>query len=670
MDPTTPATHSLGDTIALGAHFEPTDRATWEDRVRRDLKGRPLEKLSRVDEDGIVQDVLAETAPEGQGVPGAAPYVRGHRAVRQPEWLIEQRHGRGTAAMTAADIAEDIAGGTTAIRVRLDARARTAAYSTDALPRGTHGVQLDTPTDYQTVLGAAGAGGVPVHLEAGQSQREAARLFVDALAAAGRAESAAGGLGLDPLGTLARTGELWTTPDAALAEACALAIALGKKAPGLAWFDLDGSVFFDAGATYAETLGALVANGAAVLDALTAAGVESEAAARKLRFAVPVDADMRHGIAAVRAFRALWGRVLGAAGVSTFDADVRVVSAGRMLTARDPWVNMLRGTVAVFAGGVTGADAVTLLPHDAAGCDTHGEAASGMLARRAARNTQLVLMRESHLGVVHDPAGGSAALEGLTDALARRAWAKLQTVLGEGGLGQSLAEGALAGRIAESHAVRDAAIAKRKRPLTGVSMFPLLDERPVAPSGVSPLDAAEGALVDAPDAICVPALPLRRLSTAWEALRDAGDAAAAAGGRPVVALANIGSLAAYNARAMFAQNLLEAGGLAVSMGDGGDDLAAIAKAAADTGAKAACVCGTDAAYAAHGPALVTALKAAGIATVWLAGRPGEAKDALDAAGLDDHVALGTDVLKSLQTLHTALGLGRATDTTDSHEVTP
>ena len=112
-----------------------------------------------------------------------------------------------------------------------------------------------------------------------------------------------------------------------------------------------------------------------------------------------------------------------------------------MLTRRDPYVNLLRGTIAGFAAGVGGADAVTVAPFDAA---------LGRLdafARRVARNTQALLIQEAHVARVIDPAGGSWLVESLTDALARAAWAFFQEIEAAGGAVVALDAGLVAARV-------------------------------------------------------------------------------------------------------------------------------------------------------------------------------------------------------------------------------
>src|SRR6185312_1781476 len=106
-----------------------------------------------------------------------------------------------------------------------------------------------------------------------------------------------------------------------------------------------------------------------------------------------------------------------------------------MMTRRDPYVNMLRATIAVFAAGLGGADAVTVLPF------TASLGLPDRFARRIARNTQLILIEESHLAAVADPAAGCGAIEHLTQELCRTAWSQFQEIERAGGAAAALESG-------------------------------------------------------------------------------------------------------------------------------------------------------------------------------------------------------------------------------------
>ncbi|KRE92887.1 methylmalonyl-CoA mutase [Nocardioides sp. Soil774] len=370
---------------------------------------------------------------------------------------------------------------------------------------------------------------------------------------------------------------------------------------------VDGTALHDEGASDAQELGWAVATGVAYLRLLADAGFSVEHAARLVEFRLAATDEQLTTIAKLRAARRLWARVLEASGVEG-DASMvlHAVTSRPMTSARDPWVNMLRGTVAAFAAGVGGADAVTVVPFD------EPLGLPDALGRRVARNTSSLLIEESHVAAVADPAGGSYAVEKLTDDLAAAGWAELGRAESAGGALTDEARAAVKERVKEVAAARDAQVADRSRPLTGVSEFP---------------DLAEAL----PEREHLSHRHVRRYGWAYEDMR------AAPAPRPVF-LATMGPIAAHTARATFATNLLAAGGVAVEAAGATDGVAAVT--AAYAGQPVVCLAGTDAAYAEWGGDLVAALRAAGATYVVLAGKPGERT----ITDVDDSCAMGVDAL--------------------------
>jgi methylmalonyl-CoA mutase len=274
---------------------------------------------------------------------------------------------------------------------------------------------------------------------------------------------------------------------------------------------------------------------------------------------------------------------------------------------------MLRTTVAAFAAGVGGAQAVTVLPFDSA------LGVPDAFGRRIARNTSSLLISESHVARVADPAGGAYAVEKLTDDLAQAAWAELGRIEEAGGAESALDDGSLRGRIEEVAAARQSEIARRKRPLTGVSEFPHLGE-------------------SLPEREPHPRDPVRRYGAAFEALRD----------EPVdtpVFLATMGTIAEHTARATFAANLFAAGGIPVETAGPTDGVEQVL--AAYAGQPVACLAGTDPTYAEWGADLVAALREAGARWVIVAGKPEDLR-------VDDSCATGVDALAFLTRTREAL----------------
>ena len=305
-----------------------------------------------------------------------------------------------------------------------------------------------------------------------------------------------------------------------------------------------------------------------------------------------------------------------------------------MLSRRDPHVNLLRATAATFAAATGGADSLTMLPF------TSAIGLPDRFARRMARNVQLVLSEESRLGHVADPAAGSGFMDNVAHELAAEAWRRFQAIEEEGGIVQSLSNGSLQSALAETREARSKNIAKRKDAITGVSEFPHLAETPA--DVLAPLDT--------PAAQPENTLAAYRTAEPFEALRDSADQA---GTRPQVFLANLGSVAAFTARATWAANVFEAGGIEALQTDGFDTADAAAAAFTESGAEIAILCSSDEVYETHGAESAEALRAAGAKHVYLAGRP---SDALSAAGVGTFVYAGCDILDVLKSAHELLGV--------------
>ncbi|HET9141754.1 methylmalonyl-CoA mutase family protein, partial [Actinophytocola sp.] len=231
--------------------------------------------------------------------------------------------------------------------------------------------------------------------------------------------------------------------------------------------------YHEAGGSDAEELGCALATAVAYLRALTSAGLSADAAAAQLEFRYAATVDQFLTIAKLRAARRLWARVAQVCGIGDTGSRQHVVTSPAVLTRRDPWVNMLRTTIACFAAGVGGADAITVLPFDSAVGLPDG------FGRRIARNTQSILLEESHLDAVLDPAAESWYVERLTSDLAEAAWAWFTEIERAGGLTAALDAGLIADRLARTWQARRANLAAGADKLTGVTVFANADEKPL-----------------------------------------------------------------------------------------------------------------------------------------------------------------------------------------------
>lgn len=549
-------------------------------------------------------------------LPGQWPFTRGGDALRDVHagWKVAETFplpGRSAVTEGNATVLAALTDGVSALLLRVG-RSGDGSVAVADLDRLLEGVFLDL---------------VPVILDAGADYRAAADAVLALLGGFDDEQRArlSVDLGADPL-TAALSGAAAATLDEVIAVAGkAVAYRGGVRA-----VTVDGPALHNLGSSASWELAGAVAAGVAYLRALTEAGLPVAEALAQISFRFAADDDQFLTIAKLRAARTLWARVAEVVGAKDAGAaTIHAVTSAPMMSQRDPWTNMLRTTVAAFAAGVGGADTVLVQPFDSAiPGGLPGTAAS--FSRRMARNTQLLLLEESHLGRVLDPAGGSWFVEDLTERLAEQAWAHLQDIESRGGF--AAAQEYLAGRIAEIRDRRDADIAHRRKALTGVNEFPNLAEKPLPAADV------EQAVL--------------RYGAGFEALRDRSDAYLSAHGvRPKVLLLPLGPLAEHNIRTTFAANLLASGGIE-AVNPGTVDAAGVAAAAAD-GLTVAVVCGTDARYAAEASDVVAAARAAGLSQVYLAGPERAVAEAANKP--DDYLTAKIDAVQALSTLLTRLG---------------
>jgi methylmalonyl-CoA mutase len=624
--------------LPLAALFPEADRGQWQQLVAAALRksGRiapdaaadtveaVLTSLS-YDRIGVRPLYTAEDAPpiEAAGVPGAAPFVRGTGAVEVTPagWDVRALHSDPDPEATREAVIDDLENGVGSLWLKVGA----GGLSLGSLDQVLRDVHLDL---------------APVVLDAGVDTEAAAAEFFDVVAGRGVSpESVRGNLGADPIGLRARLGHPQAGPDLELVSR--LARRCSAQAPGVRAVTVDATVHHDAGGSDAEELGASLATGVAYLRALTGAGLDLEQAFGQLEFRYAAGADQFFTIAKFRAARRLWARVAQVSGVEGSGGQRQhAVTSSAMMTRRDPWVNLLRTTLACFGAGVGGAGAVTVLPFDAALGLPAG------FARRLARNTSSLLVLEAHVGRVVDPAGGSWFVEQLTDDLAGSAWAWFTEIERHGGIVAAQDDGLVGRRLADTWARRVDNLAHRRDAVTGVSEFPDLTEEPLlrAPDPSS-VDAAGGSL------------PRYRYAQEYEALRDAADAhTVRTGHRPAVFLATVGPVAAHTARAGFAANLFQAGGFTTPTSGVSTDPDEIVAGYRASGARVVCLASSDRNYAEYAVAVASALTAAGAGAIWLAGRPGERGPEYAAAGIDGYVFAGVNALGVLRDVHHQAGI--------------
>ncbi len=597
--------------------FDARSREDWVAAATKALKTVPFERLKTTTLDGIVIEPIYDRSE--------APVALGARTAGQP-WAVMARidiPGNKTANL---QILEDLAGGASGLDLVL-------AESPNA---NGWGLTVSCAGCVANLLAGVHLDLIPIRVDGGRRTAEVAGLIADFAAAQGKTVDLA--LIQDPIGELAATGRLAATLEEAIGAAATTAATFGGTV-----LEADGRVWHGAGASEAQELAALLATAVTYLRALEAAGLDLAEAVTRIGFTAVADQNQFRTIAKLRALTYLWARVQQACGVTPAAPRIHAETARRMMTRHDPDTNMLRATVATFAAGVAGCASLTVLPY------TSSVGLPDAFARRVARNTQSILIEESNLHRVADPAAGSGLVDTQTHQLAELGWSLFQAIEAEGGMGAALRSGSFLAQVVTTAKRRQEAIAKRREPVTGVSEFPNVAETVPAVMDVAPPKARTAPTVEE-----VAAFTPRGLGEAYEALRDRSDAA---GVRPKVFLANLGRIASFTARATWAKNFFEAGGIAALTNDGFASLDDLVEAFAASGTKAAILCSSDAIYAEQAVEAATALKRAGAEPLYLAGKPvdAEAAAAYTAAGVDGFIHVGVDVVATLTAALDRLG---------------
>ena len=608
---------------ALVAEFEAPTPEAWLTLVEKVLRGADFEKrlVSRTADGLLVQplytrrEASADTTPAGRmgWFPGG--------------WDVRQRHMETDPRAANAAILEDLTGGGTSILLQIQAPGQEGlSYGGEALSEALEGVFLNACT---------------IALDARENTLDAAGSLLEIWREENVSENdRRGAFNYDPLGVLAKTGTLYYPPDRSMDIAAKLAADSRSMAHVTALL-ADGRPYHEAGGSDAQELAAMLATLVAYLRACEAGGLRPRMAFGQIAIGLAADADLFLTMAKLRAARRLIARVADACGAGSAAEKLQLTASTseRMMAKRDPWVNMLRTTVACAGAAFGGAEAITVLPF------TWALGKPDAFARRIARNTHLVLQEESSAARVFDPAHGSWYVESLTDQLARKAWELFQTIEANGGMARALESGFIqdeVGKVAEARA-RD--IANGRVELTGVSAFPKLgdDGVKVAPHGPTDPIVKGG--------VSVRPLTPRRLAEPFERLRDASDERLTkTGKRPQVFLACLSDLAVHSTRATWMKNFLAAGGVEAIVSAPLHNSADAGQAFAASGAQVACICSSDKICAELGEATAGILKQAGARLVLLAGRPKEQEAALKSAGVDAFVFAGCDAVATLARL--------------------
>ena len=391
-----------------------------------------------------------------------------------------------------------------------------------------------------------------------------------------------------------------------------------------------GQTFGNSGSTIVEELAFTLSAGHDYLVRLTDAGLDVDAAARKLRFSFSVSSNYFMEIAKFRAARMLWANIVkgyGPAKNCACKMQIHAETSRWNQTVYDPYVNMLRGTTEAMSATIAGVHSLEVMPFDAS-FENPTE-----FSKRIARNVELLLKNESHFDQVVDPAGGSYYVENLTQSIAAEAWKLFLEIEEKGGYTEAYKAGLIVERIKASAAAKDKNIATRRQTLLGANQYPNFTEvagKEITAESVTRKQAEGNVLA-----------PYRG-AMAFEEMRLQVDRS---GKEPKAFMLTCGNLGMARARSQFSCNFFACAGIKVIDNTYFKSIEEGAKAALESKAQIVVVCASDDDYAEAAPKVKELL--GGKAILVVAGAPACAPE-LEAQGITNFINVKSNVLETLK----------------------
>ena len=391
-----------------------------------------------------------------------------------------------------------------------------------------------------------------------------------------------------------------------------------------------GQTFGNSGSTIVEELAFTLSAGHDYLVRLTDAGLDVDAAARKLRFSFSVSSNYFMEIAKFRAARMLWANIVkgyGPAKNCACKMQIHAETSRWNQTVYDPYVNMLRGTTEAMSATIAGVHSLEVMPFDAS-FENPTE-----FSKRIARNVELLLKNESHFDQVVDPAGGSYYVENLTQSIAAEAWKLFLEIEEKGGYTEAYKAGLIVERIKASAAAKDKNIATRRQTLLGANQYPNFTEvagKEITAESVTRKQAEGNVLV-----------PYRG-AMAFEEMRLHVDRS---GKEPKAFMLTCGNLGMARARSQFSCNFFACAGIKVIDNTYFKSIEEGVKAALESKAQIVVVCASDDDYAEAAPKIKELL--GGKAILVVAGAPACAPE-LEAQGITNFINVKSNVLETLK----------------------
>lgn len=650
----------------------------WQQEVEKSLKGKPIEKLySTTYENFRIKPIYTrkdiESLEHIEQYPGFPGYVRGIEAngyIREP-WAVSQELSANSAKEWNEMVKHDLERGQTEIHLVLE-RLGFSVTSLHDVEEMFSGISLQ---DYSLRIDAGESSLSFLSLLAAYLQKQQIPL-----------ERMRGTIGMDPLASLVTKGKSSASLTTLYDVMADITTWTKEHMPNVKTIIVHSEPYHNGGANAVQELAFAFATAVEYLNECLNRGLTIDEAAQRISFSFAIGANFFMEIAKLRAARLVWTNIVQAFGGNEESQKmwIHARTSHFTKTVYDPYVNMLRATTEAFAATVGGVNSLHVSPFDEA------IQQADEFSRRIARNTQLILLEESHLGKVIDPAGGSYYVESLTAQLAEEAWKLFQQIEAKGSMMKALEEGFVQAEVKKVAELRKKNVKMRKEKMVGTNFYANLAESPVqrqkadehtGPSSEPPLkeenveqlkagfserkfvqtaismvacratvQEMEKALAEDSPSVQIEPIQQWRLAEPFEKLRKASEAhLEKQGSRPKVALINLGAIPKHKARADFITGFFEAGGFEVVKNNGYISAEEAVQGALSVEGTHYIICGSDESYVDTVPTIAAELKKANPhLKLYVAGKQApEVEEAFVKAGIDGFIHIGSNCYETL-----------------------
>ncbi len=700
------------------SEFEKSTYEEWKNAAIAALKGASFEKsmFTQTPEGIELKPIYNKEDIENidflkNEFPGFAPYIRHNKpdGFLGKSWEIAQEINYPLPEDVNKALLTDLNNGQNVIRLVVD---RATAQHDDFITDDVSGMNICVSTieDFEKIFNNIDITKYPIYIDAGLAGFATAMLFFNYCEKNGiNTADLKGGIELDAVSELVTDGYLPYQISKYYKQVAEFTKWVNSKAPNFQTIKINTTSFHNAGATAVDELAIAMSYAVLVIDSMIENGLSIDEIAPKMKLQFSIGTNFFMEIAKIKAARLLWAKVIKSysGNESSQKAFIHTETSFRENSMLDPNVNMLRHTTETFSAICGAADSISVgfydtmfgLPDD--------------FSRRVSRNTQNVLLHESHLADTVDPVGGSYYIESLTYELAKISWEYFQKIELGGGIMQQLKTGEIQKRIEENFEKRIAALVQRRITILGSNKYPNLYEKPIEnvrnytydqvdeyvlkfeeflesrnhgtiDEMLTELDAHSAkanentfnlayncakngatsgeifnSLRDENDIpMTVKPLLIQRSSELFEDLRIQASAYKEEYGNfAKINLICFGAVKEWKGRADFALDFFSVGGFESEINDNINDFESAKAKIIELNPKMICFCSTDDKYAEFVPELASAIKEINPEiTIILAGYPKDKIEEYTESGVDYFIHIKANIFETLLELQTSYGV--------------